>query len=183
MDYKNLGKTILDNVGGEENVDELIHCATRLRFKLADTTKANAETLKNTPGVVGVVNKGGQYQVIIGSDVPKVYRSIHDQSNLEGKRGSSEGDENQTKFEKVIAMISGIFTPILPVITAAGLIKAVLSILTVFNIVQNTDMNYQVLNFIGDAGFYFLPVFLGGERRQQESNGFFSRYYGHYGYY
>lgn len=167
MDYKNLGKTILDNVGGEENVDELIHCATRLRFKLADTTKANTETLKNTPGVVGVVNKGGQYQVIIGSDVPKVYRSIHDQSNLEGKSGSSEGDENQTKFEKVIAMISGIFTPILPVITAAGLIKAVLSILTVFNIVQNTDMNYQVLNFIGDAGFYFLPVFLGGTAARQ----------------
>lgn len=167
MDYKELGKKILDNVGGEDNVNELIHCATRLRFKLADTSKADTDTLKSTPGVVGVVNKGGQYQVIIGSDVSKVYNSINDQSNLEGKGASSDSNEDQTKFEKAIAIISGIFTPILPVITAAGLIKAVLSLLTVFNIVENTDMNYQILNFIGDAGFYFLPIFLGGTAARQ----------------
>ncbi|PTQ82217.1 PTS system beta-glucoside-specific IIA component (Glc family) /PTS system beta-glucoside-specific IIB component (Glc family) /PTS system beta-glucoside-specific IIC component (Glc family) [Trichococcus patagoniensis] len=168
MDYKDLGKTILENVGGEANVNELTHCATRLRFKLADTSKANMEILKNTPGVVGVVNKGGQYQVIIGSDVGKVYRSINEQSNLESKTGAtSEAPENQTRFEKVIAAISGIFTPILPVITAAGLIKAVLSILTVLKITENTDMNYQILNFIGDAGFYFLPIFIGGTAARQ----------------
>lgn len=168
MDYKDLGKTILENVGGEANVNELTHCATRLRFKLADTSKANMETLKSTPGVVGVVNKGGQYQVIIGSDVGKVYRSINEQSNLESKTGAaSEAPENQSRFEKVIAAISGIFTPILPVITAAGLIKAVLSILTVLKITENTDMNYQILNFIGDAGFYFLPIFIGGTAARQ----------------
>lgn len=168
MDYKDLGKTILENVGGEANVNELTHCATRLRFKLADTSKANMETLKNTPGVVGVVNKGGQYQVIIGSDVGKVYRSINEQSNLENKTGApSEAPENQTRFEIAIAVISGIFTPILPVITAAGLIKAVLSILTVLKITENTDMNYQILNFIGDAGFYFLPIFIGGTAARQ----------------
>jgi len=168
MDYKDLGKIILENVGGEDNVNELIHCATRLRFKLVDTSKANTETLKNIPGVVGVVNKGGQYQVIIGSDVGKVYRSINDQSNLENKQSpSSPTSENQTTFEKVIAVISGIFTPILPVITAAGLIKAVLSILTVLNVTENTDMNYQILNFIGDAGFYFLPIFIGGTAARQ----------------
>nr|WP_319216170.1 beta-glucoside-specific PTS transporter subunit IIABC [uncultured Trichococcus sp.] len=168
MDYKDLGKTILENVGGEANVNELTHCATRLRFKLADTSKANMEILKNTPGVVGVVNKGGQYQVIIGSDVGKVYRSINEQSNLESKTGAtSDNSENQSRFEKAIAAISGIFTPILPVITAAGLIKAVLSILTVLKITENTDMNYQILNFIGDAGFYFLPIFIGGTAARQ----------------
>nr|WP_321303521.1 beta-glucoside-specific PTS transporter subunit IIABC [uncultured Trichococcus sp.] len=155
-------------MGGEANVNELTHCATRLRFKLADTSKANMEILKNTPGVVGVVNKGGQYQVIIGSDVGKVYRSINEQSNLESKTGAtSDNSENQSRFEKAIAAISGIFTPILPVITAAGLIKAVLSILTVLKITENTDMNYQILNFIGDAGFYFLPIFIGGTAARQ----------------
>ena len=76
MNYENLAKQILKNVGGQENVSNLTHCATRLRFNLKDVSKANTETIKKTKGVMGVVDKGGQYQVIIGNDVNHVYKEI-----------------------------------------------------------------------------------------------------------
>lgn len=165
MNYKQLANSILDQVGGSENVSALVHCATRLRFTLKDVNKANTENLKNTAGVVGVVNSGGQYQIIIGSDVGNVYREINQLGSFSGGEDSTE--ENVKPVEKVLRTISGIFTPILPVITAAGMIKAVLSILVVFKIVSTKDTNYQILNFIGDTAFYFLPVFLGGTAAKQ----------------
>lgn len=166
MDYKQLANDILKKVGGKENVSQVTHCATRLRFVLKDTAKADTDGLKHTQGVVGVANSGGQYQVIIGSDVPNVYRPLVEIGGFNSE-AEVEPVKNQTPVEKLMATISGIFTPILPVITAAGMIKAVLSILVVFNIVSNKDQNYQILNFIGDAGFYFLPVFLGATAAKQ----------------
>lgn len=85
MNYENLAKQVLKNVGGEENVSNLTHCATRLRFNLKDLSKANTEVLKKTNGVMGVVDKGGQYQIIIGNDVNNVYKEIMKISNIEGK--------------------------------------------------------------------------------------------------
>ena len=73
MNYENLAKQILKNVGGQENVSNLTHCATRLRFNLKDLSKANTEAIKKTKGVMGVVDKGAQYQIIIGSDVANVF--------------------------------------------------------------------------------------------------------------
>lgn len=84
MDYKKLAGTILENVGGKENFSALTNCATRLRFNLKDDTKANTEKLKNTKGIMGVVNKGGQYQIIIGSDVANVCKAINEIANIEG---------------------------------------------------------------------------------------------------
>lgn len=164
MDYKKLAKSILDNVGGLDNVTGLTHCATRLRFTLKNGNIAKTEIIKETPGVVGVVNSGGQYQVIIGSDVGNVYRELNDLGSFVGE---TVKDENVKPLEKLLRTISGIFTPILPVITAAGMIKAVLSLLVVFKVVSTKDTNYQILNFIGDAAFYFLPVFLGGSAAKQ----------------
>ncbi|NEW66479.1 PTS glucose transporter subunit IIA [Carnobacteriaceae bacterium zg-84] len=166
MNYKDLAQTILREVGGKENVSSVIHCATRLRFVLVDEQKANTNALKQTPGVVGVVQSGGQYQVIIGSDVANVYRPLVE---LGGFKEEKEVDttQPQTIGARLMATISGIFTPVLPVITAAGMIKAVLSLLVVFKLVTTKDQNYQILNFIGDAGFYFLPIFLGGTAARQ----------------
>lgn len=166
MDYKKLASDILTKVGGKENVSQVTHCATRLRFVLKDTAKADTEGLKNTAGVVGVANSGGQYQVIIGSDVQNVYRPLVDLGNFHAE-AEVEPVQNQTVLERLMATISGIFTPILPVITAAGMIKAVLSILVVLGFTTNKDQNYQILNFIGDAGFYFLPVFIGATAAKQ----------------
>lgn len=167
MSYQDLAKEILSQVGGKENIQQLTHCATRLRFVLNDNSKANTDALKKTKGVVGVAEAGGQYQVIIGSDVQSVYRPLMELTGLKEDASANADEPHKSPLEKVLAVISGIFTPILPIITAAGMIKAVLSILVVFKIVTTKDQNYQVLNFIGDAGFYFLPVFLGGTAAKQ----------------
>ena len=167
MSYQELAKEILSQVGGKENIQQLTHCATRLRFVLNDNSKANTDALKKTKGVVGVAEAGGQYQVIIGSDVQSVYRPLMDLVGLKEDAGANAEELHQKPLAKLLSIISGIFTPILPIITAAGMIKAVLSILVVFKIVTTKDQNYQVLNFIGDAGFYFLPVFLGGTAAKQ----------------
>ena len=167
MSDHDLAKEILSQVGGKENIQQLTHCATRLRFVLNDNSKANTDTLKKTKGVVGVAEAGGQYQVIIGSDVQSVYRPLMELAGLKEDAGANAEEPHQSPLAKLLSIISGIFTPILPIITAAGMIKAVLSILVVFKIVTTKDQNYQVLNFIGDAGFYFLPVFLGGTAAKQ----------------
>lgn len=158
MDYKKLAQTIIENVGGEANVNAVTHCATRLRFNLKDENKAKTQPIKDTKGVLGVVNKGGQYQVIIGSDVASVYKELMNISNI--KEQETNDQEHKKVIEKVFDTITGIFTPILPAITAAGMIKAVLALLIAFKLIENTSQTYQVINFMGDAAFYFLPILL-----------------------
>lgn len=160
MNYQDLAKVIIDKVGGEKNVKSLTHCATRLRFNLKDDQKPDEKTLKSTPGIMGVVNKGGQYQVIIGSDVGNVYKEIISQTNIANDEAKSEGEDKRSAFAKVIDTITGIFTPILPAITAAGMLKAVLSILVVFKVLTTESQSYQIINFMADAAFYFLPILL-----------------------
>ncbi|HFI0055829.1 TPA: PTS transporter subunit EIIC [Streptococcus suis] len=147
-------------------MSSLTHCATRLRFTLVDKSKADQAGLEQLEGVLGVIDKGGQFQVIIGNDVAQVYRPLAEDLE-EQVVADQEVSSKQGIFATVLATISGIFTPILPVITAAGMIKAVLSLLTVFGVVAADDTNYQILNFIGDAGFFFLPIFLGGSAARQ----------------
>lgn len=160
MNYKDLAKTILSLVGGEENIASLTHCATRLRFNLKDENKADTATLKATKGVMGVVSSGGQYQIIIGSDVSSVYKEICEITNLEDNNSSENKNDDRKPLAKVIDTISGIFTPILPAITAAGMMKAVLSLLIAFNLISKESQSYQVINFMADSAFYFLPILL-----------------------
>lgn len=161
MNYENLAKSILKKVGGENNISNLTHCATRLRFNLKDKSKANTEELKNTQGVMGVVDKGGQYQVIIGNDVNNVYKEIIKISNIESQNSDVSNEIDDRKpIAKIIDTITGIFTPILPAITAAGMMKAVLSLLNAFKLVKPQSQSYQVINFMADAAFYFLPILL-----------------------
>lgn len=168
MNYPDLAKTILENVGGEKNVNSVGHCATRLRFNLKDNSVANTDKLKSTPGIMGVVSKGGQFQVIIGSDVGNVYKEITKQAPSLGNNddAGSEEDDRSTAA-KVIDTITGIFTPILPAITAAGMLRAVLSLLVVFNLVDDQSQSYQVVDFMADAAFYFLPVLLASSAAQK----------------
>ena len=160
MDYQTLGKSILEKVGGEKNISALNHCATRLRFNLNDDSiPVNAE-VKAIPGVMGVVKKGGQYQVVIGSDVANVYKAINGMTNIQDGSGGEGPKEKKKILDVIIDTMSGIFTPILPAITAAGMIKAVLALLVAFKLVSNETTVYQVLNFMADAAFYFLPILL-----------------------
>lgn len=163
MNYQELGSKILELVGGKDNVAGLTHCATRLRFNLKDDTKAQTETLKSTAGVLGVVMNGGQYQVIIGNDVNHVYKPIVEACNFESTDKSSDTgtpEEKKSIGARLIDTITGIFTPILPAITAAGMLKAVLALLTAFKWIDTADSTYQVISFMADAAFYFLPILL-----------------------
>lgn len=159
MNYQDLSKTILELVGGKDNVASLTHCATRLRFNLKDESIAKTEELKNTKGVMGVVSSGGQYQIIIGSDVSHVYKPIIEVCGL-GDSNAKESGPKKSIGATLIDTITGIFTPVLPAITAAGMLKAVLAILVAFKVVNSTDQTYQIINFMADAAFYFLPILL-----------------------
>lgn len=161
MNYQELGTQILKLVGGKENVTGLTHCATRLRFNLKDASKAQTAALKKTPGVLGVVESGGQYQIVIGNDVNHVYKPIAEKCDLkqEGDGKKAEG-EKKSIGARLIDTITGIFTPVLPAITAAGMLKAVLSLLVAFKLVNTEASTYQVINFMADAAFYFLPILL-----------------------
>lgn len=160
MDYQALGKSILEKVGGEKNISALNHCATRLRFNLNDDSIPVDAEVKAIPGVMGVVKKGGQYQVVIGSDVANVYKAINGMTNIQDGSGEEGPKEKKKVLDVIIDTMSGIFTPILPAITAAGMIKAVLALLVAFKLISNETTIYQVLNFMADAAFYFLPILL-----------------------
>lgn len=160
MNYENLAKSILEKIGGEKNISNLTHCATRLRFNLKDKSKAETESIKNIEGVMGVVDKGGQYQVIIGNDVNHVYKEITKIAKIEGDYKDFEEVDDRKPIAKIIDTITGIFTPILPAITAAGMLKAVLALLNAFKLVSPESQSYQIVNFMSDAAFYFLPVLL-----------------------
>ncbi|BBF43946.1 PTS system, beta-glucoside-specific IIB component [Lachnospiraceae bacterium KM106-2] len=160
MDYKKLAEEVLRQVGGESNVAQVTHCMTRLRFNLVDVKKADAEALKDTKGVMGVVNKGGQFQVIIGSEVANVYKELIGLGNFKTAPVEAEEVDDKGPVMKVLDTISGIFTPIIPAITGAGMLKAVLALLVAFGAISNTTDTYKILAFMSDAAFCFLPFLI-----------------------
>ncbi|WP_211748040.1 beta-glucoside-specific PTS transporter subunit IIABC [Paenibacillus sp. Marseille-Q4541] len=163
MDQQQLSKDILKLVGGEENIDQVTHCMTRLRFNLNDNDKADKKTLQNTPGVMGVMINGGQFQVIIGNEVPKVYNALVGNMSKSPDGGSAETTVAKKKKNPLSALfdfISGVFTPILPAITGAGMIKGIIALLVTMGWMTDTSSTYQILSAIGDGAFYFLPIIL-----------------------
>lgn len=160
MDYANLAAKILEQIGGTNNVQSVAHCATRVRFVLKDESVANTEALKQMQGILGVVQSGGQYQIIIGSEVGKVYAPINEACGQNSDTTNDGPKEKQNLLNRFISMISGVFAPVLPAISAAGMLKAVLALLVTFKLVDQTSQSYEIINFMADAAFYFLPVLL-----------------------
>lgn len=160
MNYQELAKEILRYVGGESNVAMVTHCATRLRFNLKDSGKAETEALKKVQGVLGVVEKGGQFQIVIGNDVPNVFKEINALGNFDSKNTTDQQGKKGGVLNIVFDTIAGIFTPFLPALTGAGMIKAVMAILVAFKVVSPESQMYAILNFVGDAAFYFMPIML-----------------------
>jgi len=164
MSYKPLAEKILANVGGKENVASVVHCATRLRFTLKDASLAKTDVLKKTQGVLSVINAGGQYQIVIGPDVPEVYQEIIALGGFEAAAPiddpEAEKEDKRSRLSKILEGIASIFQPIIPAITAAGLLKAVLALLTTFKLLSSGDMTYKILAAMADAAFYFLPILL-----------------------
>lgn len=164
MAYEELSREIIANVGGKDNVASVVHCTTRLRFKLKDASKANDEKMKATDGVLSLVKSGGQYQVVIGNNVADVYDTLIKIGGF-GDGGSVPDDyvdtSNMSIADRFIDLISGIFNPILGPMCAAGMIKGFNAMFLAFGWLSATNGTYIILNAIGDSLFYFLPVILG----------------------
>ncbi|WP_151992791.1 PTS beta-glucoside transporter subunit IIABC [Buttiauxella massiliensis] len=163
MGYQDVARDILTHVGGRENIVSLVHCATRLRFKLKDHKNANADALKKNPGVIMVVESGGQFQVVIGNHVHDVYNSVRDLA------GITDDQEQvlQTSAQKVnllgrlIDIVSGIFTPFLGVMAASGILKGLLALAVVCGWLATDSGTYKLWFAASDSLFYFFPLALG----------------------
>jgi PTS system beta-glucosides-specific IIC component len=163
--YDQLAKDILSRVGGPENVKSVFHCVTRLRFKLKNESVAKTEELKNLPGVITVMQSGGQYQVVIGNEVPDVYKAVVKAGNLSAEGQVEATDEDAgpkgNLFNRFVDMISGVFTPVLGLLAATGMIKGFTAMFLSLGWIDKDAGTYALLNAIGDCLFYFFPIFLG----------------------
>lgn len=154
--YHELAKKIVANVGGKENINSLTHCITRLRFKLKDEGQAKDDILKNMDGVVTVMKSGGQYQVVIGNHVPAVFEDVVEIAGITNE--GAEDSSDQGIFNRLIDIISSVFQPFLGALAASGMIKGINALLVATGVLTTTSGTYQMLNGIGDALFYFMPI-------------------------
>lgn len=164
MDFKQLAQGILDNIGGKENIVSITHCATRLRFKLKDDAKADKDAVCKVKGVINVVHNGGQFQVVIGNEVGQAFEAVEALTGISGQAVDvAEKDDLKVKgklLDKLIDLVTTIFTPILPVLIGAGMIRALLMLCTQFGWMDSTGGTYLVINEIYNAVFNFLPVYM-----------------------
>lgn len=174
--YRQTAQAIIEQIGGQDNIINVIHCATRLRFLLKDKGLVDSGQMKAVDGVVGVVDGTARYQVIIGMSVGDVFKelirlgipngdvedSVHAESGCDGNDTPQTVQEDRKKpsLSAVVETISGCMTPMIPALTAAGIIKVILSLLSMSGLLQSTDATYRILDIIGDSAFYFMPFVL-----------------------
>ncbi|MEX5237859.1 beta-glucoside-specific PTS transporter subunit IIABC [Kocuria arenosa] len=161
VDYRSLAAGIVQEVGGEDNIASATHCATRLRLKLRDDSKADKAAVEKLPGVITVMRAGGQFQVVVGDNVPTVYAELGKITKLTGE-DAPESDETPkgNLFNRFIDLVSSIFQPIIWPLAGAGLLKAFLSAATQFGWLNPESQTYVILAAAADSIFYFLPLFL-----------------------
>ncbi len=161
MDYKKTAAEIVELVGGKENISAHTHCMTRLRLVLKDNSKADEEALKKVDGIQGVVNKGGQYQIVIGPDVEQLYSELAPLvPSAEAQEVVKENldEEKETIWNRVLSYISGSVTPALPVLIGSGMISAVLALCANLLKVDTAGSTYQLFNTLANAAYTYLPV-------------------------
>lgn len=156
--YDTLAADILKAVGSESNVISVAHCATRLRFVLKDRSLADADAIKAMSGVITVVDSGGQFQVVIGNNVSKVYAQLP--QSLIDNSSEIEGAVKQGFLAKAVDIISSIFAPALGAMAAVGILKGLLALFGVMGVISPTSTTYQILFAASDAFFLFLPMIL-----------------------
>lgn len=171
--YDALAWDILNNIGGAENIKSVIHCITRVRFYLKDESKANDQVVSNLDGVIDVAHAAGQYQVVIGPAVNDVYDAIVKQLPASKQGGEVDADAEPAErpdsawgwvkwgFSSLIGVITGSMMPVIGLLAASGVLKGILTIITYYELVDKTSQTYTIINSMGDAVFYFLPIFVG----------------------
>lgn len=167
---KELAENILDAVGGNQNIKSVTHCMTRLRFSLVDESIIDDETIKQIDGVMGILRNKEEYQVIIGTNVPKVYDELCRIANFKEVSPidkNSDGKKEKLTLKKIgnstIDYMAKSMIPMIPILISAGLCKSVNAIFgpTILNLYSETSNFYVFLDFMFNAGFYFMPIFVG----------------------
>lgn|GEM_PF-270226 len=162
MKYEKLCKDIIKNVGGKDNIISVTHCVTRLRFKLKNEEIAKTDTIKNMDGIMEVIQTGGQYQVVIGTHVGDVYNELMEIGHFSNNESVEKNEEQEGGIlSKFLILMSGIFQPILSVLMASGMIKALLKLLVLVGWMSDQSGTYTILSTLGDALFYFFPIAVG----------------------
>lgn len=186
-DYAAMARGIVAKAGGEGNIVSATHCMTRLRLVLRDTAKFDTDAVKAVPGVLNVIIQNGEYQVVIGQDVPDLYAEIQ---KFEGIKAGGAVEDAQaaaadTKLQHgnvvngILSFIGGTFSPVIPVLVAGGLTGAVLSLLTSVFGVSAESGTYTIFYAINQATFYFLPVFIGfAAANRLKANGYLGAFLG-----
>lgn len=170
-DNAKIAGDVLAAVGGKENVNSALHCMTRLRFTLKDESVVNDDTVKNIPGVLGVAKTGGQYQVIIGTNVPEVYNEVVKLGVAAGGEVDENLDADVAKKKltpkeignNILNYLSGSVVPLIPVLIAGGLFKTLSAIFgpTLLGIVPADSQFITLCDIVYDAAFYFIPIIAG----------------------
>lgn len=169
-DYSKLASIIIENVGGKENIAGLIHCITRLRFTLKNEDLAKDEVLKETDGIIDVIHAAGQYQVVIGNAVTKVFDAVMEEledelkENDQSVRRSEAQNQFVQLFGNLIGFVTGAMSPVIGVIAASGITKGMLALLTLPQLGALLDAKgttYATISAIADSAFYFLPILVG----------------------
>ena len=158
--YKKLAEFIVSNVGGVDNIIDLTHCMTRLRFKLKDDNLISNEQLAKNEEIISTTHAGGRFQVIVGNAVEEIHREIERIIGVR-QQASDRSDQKKGLLNKLTDTITKIITPTLGVLVSAGLLKGLLALLTAVGWIQNGSGTYVIINAIGDSLFYFFPIILG----------------------
>lgn len=161
MDNRKVAREVVQYMGGRENITNALHCVTRLRFNLKDEAKADMEAIKKIQGVLGTAVQNGQYQVIIGATVGDVFIEVEQILGETVVNGALEEKRGRITPTAVLDVITGVFSPILPALVAGGMIKGIIAMFEAFGWISGGQGTWQVLSFISDVPFYFLPVLLG----------------------
>lgn len=178
MDYSNDAKNIIAHVGGDENIDTLIHCMTRLRFTLKDESKADTEAINNMDIAIKVMKAQGQYQVVIGNKVTDVYNAIigvlprlsqDDETDNSEKITETNETEKPSGFgailkhgyDEFIGVLTASMIPIIGVLAGSGITKGILAGLVSAGVLSDKSGIFLLINTMADTIFYFLPVILG----------------------
>ena len=161
-DYGSSAKQLVQAMGGKDNITRVFHCMTRLRFYVKDRSKIDEAAIKKLSEISGVNWHQDQFQVIAGNEVNEMYAELVKMGipNDDADSSVQASGEKKSVASAIVDSITGCMTPMIPALTAAGMIKVVMTLLTTFNLVTDTSSTYQVINFIGDAAFYFMPFLI-----------------------
>ncbi|HEL2144105.1 TPA: PTS glucose transporter subunit IIA [Streptococcus suis] len=158
MKYKNTALAILEAIGGEKNVLRATHCVTRLRLELKDENIVSDERVKSISGVLGIMKKNGQYQIILGNDVANYYKEFTALGKFDSD--SVQQVKKANVLEQVIEYIAGSMTPLIPAMLGGGMIKVLVIVLPMLGLLKADSQSISFLAFFGDAPYYFMPIFL-----------------------